>query len=258
MGHDSGLAKGDSLIRQLHRWVASWLRRTPRRRSGGSKPPAPPQGGVIRPKLRSGLGSRRWKLDSRDGRAGQEEADGRVRVRLVRVDRSGRTEDDAIRVLESYRPRYAKVAALAGLSDVFGKAGELAVVERLDGIGMTDYYGVSGRAARPEQDQMTEPECERKLPCSGPRGRTSMRWLRAHRLGYGRVRRAGDAIETRSSAASTAPSSSRMRRRSACARRPTPGGTPRSCAPTATRCARRFARPAPEGRLRGRGGRSNS
>jgi hypothetical protein len=78
-------------------------------------------------------------------------------------DRSGKTEEDALRVLESYRPRYAKVAALAGLSDEFLTARELAVVERLEGIGMTDYYGLSGRAAGPEQDQMTEAKCERKI-----------------------------------------------------------------------------------------------
>ena len=78
-------------------------------------------------------------------------------------DRSGKTEEAALQVLEAYRPRYAKVAALAGLSDEFGVAGELTVVERLEGIGMTDYYGLSGRAAAPEQEQMTEPECERKI-----------------------------------------------------------------------------------------------
>ncbi len=78
-------------------------------------------------------------------------------------DRSSKTEEDALQVLEAYRPRYAKVAAAAGLSDEFASAGEVTVVERLDGIGMTDYYGVSGRAAGPEQDQMTEAECERKL-----------------------------------------------------------------------------------------------
>src|SRR5436190_21762610 len=66
-------------------------------------------------------------------------------------DRSGKNEEDALRVLESYRPRYAKVAALAGLSDEFGAAGELAVVERLEGIGMTDYYGLSGRPPRPNR-----------------------------------------------------------------------------------------------------------
>lgn len=78
-------------------------------------------------------------------------------------DRSGKLEEDALRVLESYRPRYAKVAALAGLTDEFDAAGQLAVVERVEGIGMTDYYGVSGKAASPEQDQMTEQECERKI-----------------------------------------------------------------------------------------------
>jgi len=82
-------------------------------------------------------------------------------------DRSGKSEEAALQVLESYRPRFAKVAALAGLSDEFGAAGELAVVERLEGIGMTDYYGLSGRSAAPEQDQMTEPECERKIALLG-------------------------------------------------------------------------------------------
>jgi hypothetical protein len=78
-------------------------------------------------------------------------------------DRSGKTEEAALQVLEEYRSRYAKVAALAGLSGEFLAARELTVVERLEGIGMTDYYGLSGRSATPEQDQMTDPECERKI-----------------------------------------------------------------------------------------------
>jgi len=45
-------------------------------------------------------------------------------------DRSAKTEEAALQVLEAYRPRYAKVAALAGLSDEFSAAEELAVVER--------------------------------------------------------------------------------------------------------------------------------
>lgn len=78
-------------------------------------------------------------------------------------DRSAKTEDGALQVLDAYRPRYAKMAALAGLADEFGAAGELAVVERVEGNGMTDYYGVSGRAAGPEQEQMSEAECERQI-----------------------------------------------------------------------------------------------
>jgi hypothetical protein len=78
-------------------------------------------------------------------------------------DRSAKTEEAALEVLESYRPRYAKVAALAGLAKEFGAAGKLVVVERVDGIGMTDYYGLSGRTAGPEQERMTDRECERKI-----------------------------------------------------------------------------------------------
>jgi hypothetical protein len=105
------------------------------------------------------------------------------------------------------------VAVLAGLSDEFGAAGELAVVERIDGIGMTDYYGLSGRAAGPEQEQMTEPECERKIAL-----------LRASWTYFDDVAasvspelrkgpRSGDANGTRSSTTSTASRSRRMGRR---------------------------------------------
>jgi len=61
-------------------------------------------------------------------------------------DRSAKSENDALAVLATYRQRYAAVAQRAGLSDEFGAAGELAVVERLDGTGMTDFYGVSARS----------------------------------------------------------------------------------------------------------------
>ncbi len=78
-------------------------------------------------------------------------------------DRSAKTEEEALRVLAAYRPRYAKVAARAGLADQFDVTGDPAVVERVPGNGMTDYYGVSGRAAEPEKQQMTDAECERKI-----------------------------------------------------------------------------------------------
>jgi len=78
-------------------------------------------------------------------------------------DRSGKTEEAALEVLEAYRPRFANVAERAGLGDAFADAGALEVVERVAGIGMTDFYGLSGVAATPEHDQMSEPECERKI-----------------------------------------------------------------------------------------------
>jgi hypothetical protein len=78
-------------------------------------------------------------------------------------DRSARIGADVLAVLAAYRPRYAKVAELAGFGAEFAATGEFEVVERLDGIGMTDYYGVSGRAAGPEHDPMTDAACERKV-----------------------------------------------------------------------------------------------
>jgi hypothetical protein len=78
-------------------------------------------------------------------------------------DRSARIGEDVLAVLAAYRPRYAKVAELAGVGAGFRATGEFEVVERLDGIGMTDFYGISGRAAGPENDAMTDGECDRKI-----------------------------------------------------------------------------------------------
>jgi hypothetical protein len=78
-------------------------------------------------------------------------------------DRSGKSEAEALQVLAAYRPRYAKVAELAGLADEFRAAGEMAVVERLDGTGMTDFYGLSFRSAGSEQEPISDAACERKI-----------------------------------------------------------------------------------------------
>jgi hypothetical protein len=78
-------------------------------------------------------------------------------------DRSARIGQDVLAVLAGYRRRYATVAELAGFGAEFGATGEFEVTERLAGIGMTDYYGLSGRAAAPEYDPMTDAECERKI-----------------------------------------------------------------------------------------------
>ena len=106
-----------------------------------------------------------------DGHGGSGPGDGREgKKRAVASafdwpgwDRSAKTGIDVLPVLESYRPRYAPVAALAGLGDAFAAAGELEVVERLPGTGMGDFYGTSGRTAAPEYEQMSEAECERKI-----------------------------------------------------------------------------------------------
>ncbi|MDG4826777.1 hypothetical protein O7635_33420 [Asanoa sp. WMMD1127] len=78
-------------------------------------------------------------------------------------DRSARIGQDVLAVLDSYRPRYAKVAELAGYGELFAAAGGFAVVEEVDGTGMTDYYGVSGKTASAEREPMTDAGCDRKV-----------------------------------------------------------------------------------------------
>ena len=78
-------------------------------------------------------------------------------------DRSVRVGHDVLAVLDDYRPRYSKVAELAGFGPEFDMSGGFEVVEQLDGIGMTDYYGVSGRPAAPEYEPMNDTECDRKV-----------------------------------------------------------------------------------------------
>lgn len=78
-------------------------------------------------------------------------------------DRSARTGADVLAVLAEYRPRYARVAERAGLSVQFKKTGGFEVVEEVEGIGMTDYYGVSGKPSSAETHPMTPAEFKRKI-----------------------------------------------------------------------------------------------
>jgi hypothetical protein len=78
-------------------------------------------------------------------------------------NRSGKSEVEALQVFAAYRPRYAKIAKLAGLASQFRAAGEIAVVERLPGRGMTDFYGLSFTSTGPEYEPMSDAECKRRI-----------------------------------------------------------------------------------------------
>jgi hypothetical protein len=79
------------------------------------------------------------------------------------VGRSTRIGQHVLSVLPACRPRYARIAELAGYRAKFAATDEFEVVEQLDGTGMTDFYGASGRAATPEYDPISDAECERKI-----------------------------------------------------------------------------------------------
>ena len=78
-------------------------------------------------------------------------------------NRSAKTEEEALQALAAYRPRYAKLAELAGLAGEFREAAEMTVVERLEGTGMTDFYGLSAMSAGLEQQPMSAADCDRKV-----------------------------------------------------------------------------------------------
>ncbi len=77
--------------------------------------------------------------------------------------RGAKTEDAALEVLESYRGRYRPVAERAGLEPEFDSAGDLEIVERIEGTGSTDFWGISFSAGANEQGPMDNAECERKI-----------------------------------------------------------------------------------------------
>lgn len=78
-------------------------------------------------------------------------------------DRSTKLGGDPLGALESYRQRFAPVAARAGYGDEFDRLGPLEVVEDVEGIGMTDHYGVSGRPAAAEHGRMSDADLDRKV-----------------------------------------------------------------------------------------------
>lgn len=58
-------------------------------------------------------------------------------------ERGDKTEDAALERFLAYRPRYAQVAALAGLGEEFGDCGEIGTIDRYPGVGSTDFWGIS-------------------------------------------------------------------------------------------------------------------
>lgn len=74
--------------------------------------------------------------------------------------RAARTEDDAVQALAVYAPRYARVAARAGLA--LREPIELEVVERLSGTATTD-FGAPDRALDSDSRPLPKAERERLL-----------------------------------------------------------------------------------------------
>jgi len=77
--------------------------------------------------------------------------------------RGAKDEASAFETFASYRERYRPVAELAGLGGEFDSASELDIAARYEGVGSTDFWGISFASAPGEEEPMSEAECERRI-----------------------------------------------------------------------------------------------
>src|ERR1700722_19284483 len=79
------------------------------------------------------------------------------------LSRGAKTPDEALATLESYRPRYRRVATLARMTKEFDGAGALEVIEDRVGTGSTDFWGISFSPCALEQGPMADQEFARRI-----------------------------------------------------------------------------------------------
>jgi predicted RNase H-like HicB family nuclease len=79
------------------------------------------------------------------------------------LERNGKSEADAIAKLESYRPRYLKVAQRAGLGTDFERESKPTVVAHHTGTGSTDFWGISFAPSDEDHEPVDEKTFERRL-----------------------------------------------------------------------------------------------
>jgi hypothetical protein len=79
------------------------------------------------------------------------------------LERGGKNAEAAIARLQSYLPRYASVAKLAGMAAAFAAITSVDVVEHYPGTGSTDFWGISFAFSDIDRQEMSHDELEREL-----------------------------------------------------------------------------------------------
>ena len=79
------------------------------------------------------------------------------------LERGAKTEEAVIERLLSYLPRYTTVTKLAGMETEFATITSINVVERYEGNGSTDFWGISFAFSSIDQHVMLDEELEREL-----------------------------------------------------------------------------------------------
>lgn len=78
-------------------------------------------------------------------------------------NRGGKSEDMALTTFQAYRDRYRPIAELAGLQAEFDLQDGVDIVERYEGTGSTDFWGISFAASPEEREGMSDQQLERRL-----------------------------------------------------------------------------------------------
>ena len=79
------------------------------------------------------------------------------------LERGGRTAEAALETLAAYVPRYAAVASLARMGPEFAASTMVDVVEEYDGVGSTDFWGISFAFSSIDHESVPDRELAREL-----------------------------------------------------------------------------------------------
>jgi hypothetical protein len=79
------------------------------------------------------------------------------------LERGAKTEEAAIARLQSYLPRYAQVAKLAGMEGEFAAITTVDLVEQYPGTGSTDFWGISFAFSSIDRQAISSEELDREL-----------------------------------------------------------------------------------------------
>jgi hypothetical protein len=79
------------------------------------------------------------------------------------LERGARTGEAAIVRLQSYLPRYAQIAKLAGMEAEFAALSTVDIVKQYPGTGSTDFWGISFAFSSIDRQDLSSLELEREL-----------------------------------------------------------------------------------------------
>ncbi len=79
------------------------------------------------------------------------------------LERSAKTGEAAIERVQSYLPRYAQVAKLAGMDAAFAALSTVDIVEHYPGMSSTDFWGISFAFSSIDRQDLSSGELEREL-----------------------------------------------------------------------------------------------